>query len=85
MFIFPLETFANQDWGGLIPSHVPFPHLVTDFGTLPVVTIHLYYDGNCRTARLLATFILHKGGLWQRSLRPSGSGPKSALRMDGMR
>ncbi len=25
------------------------------------VTIHLYYDGNGRTARLLATFILHRG------------------------
>jgi Fic family protein len=26
------------------------------------VTIHPYYDGNGLTARLIATFLLHRGG-----------------------
>ena len=40
---------------------LPAP-LITALVHYQFVTIHPYYDGNGRTARLLATFILHKGG-----------------------
>jgi Fic family protein len=42
-------------------SGLPIP-LIAGLVHYQFVTIHPYYDGNGRTARLLATFILHKGG-----------------------
>ena len=40
---------------------VPIP-VIAALAHYQFVTIHPYYDGNGRTARLLATFILHRGG-----------------------
>ena len=40
---------------------LPVP-LVAGLAHYQFVTIHPYYDGNGRTARLLATFLLHRGG-----------------------
>lgn len=40
---------------------IPTP-LIAGLAHYQLVTIHPYYDGNGRTARLLATFILHRGG-----------------------
>jgi len=40
---------------------VPVP-LIAGLAHYQFVTIHPYYDGNGRTARLLSTFLLHHGG-----------------------
>lgn len=40
---------------------LPVP-LVAGLAHYQLVTIHPFYDGNGRTARLLATFLLHRGG-----------------------
>jgi Fic family protein len=40
---------------------LPVP-IIAGLAHYQFVTIHPYYDGNGRTARLLATFLLHRGG-----------------------
>jgi Fic family protein len=40
---------------------LPVP-MIAGLAHYQFVTIHPYYDGNGRTARLLATFLLHRGG-----------------------
>ncbi|MBI2191989.1 MAG: Fic family protein [Planctomycetes bacterium] len=42
-------------------TDLPIP-LLAGLAHYQFVTIHPYYDGNGRTARLLATFLLHRGG-----------------------
>ena len=42
-------------------SILPVP-LLAGIAHCEFATIHPYYDGNGRTARLLATFLLHKYG-----------------------
>ncbi len=42
-------------------AQLPVP-VVAGLAHYQFVTIHPYYDGNGRTARLLATFLLHRGG-----------------------
>jgi Fic family protein len=51
-----LVTWANEAEN----SGLPVP-LIAGLVHCQFVTIHPYCDGNGRTARLLATFILHKG------------------------
>jgi Fic family protein len=52
-----LVTWAND----AEKSGLPAP-LIAALVQYQFVTIHPYYDGNGRTARLLATFLLHKSG-----------------------
>lgn len=42
-------------------ENLPVP-LIAGLAHYQLVTIHPYFDGNGRTARLLATFLLHRGG-----------------------
>lgn len=42
-------------------ADLPVP-LIAGLAHYQFVTIHPFYDGNGRTARLLATFLLHRGG-----------------------
>ena len=54
-------------WIGEQADVLPIP-LLTGIAHYEFATIHPYYDGNGRTARLLATVILHKYGYGLRGL-----------------
>lgn len=50
------------DWiNTALKQAIPVP-LIAAIAHYQFVTIHPYYDGNGRTARLLATLVLHQGG-----------------------
>lgn len=53
-----LAGWINQQ---MYEGDLPVP-LIAGLAHYQFATIHPYYDGNGRTARLLATLILHKGG-----------------------
>ena len=57
------ELMASMvDWVRLAEKERLPPPLISGLAHYQFVTIHPYYDGNGRTARLLATFLLHRGG-----------------------
>lgn len=49
------------EWVEREREELPVP-LIAGLAHYQFVTIHPYFDGNGRTARLLATFLLHRGG-----------------------
>ena len=58
----PALMLALVQWANRAEKEgVPAP-LIAALVHYQFVTVHPYYDGNGRTARLLATFILHRGG-----------------------
>ena len=58
----PALMAALVEWANSAGKEgLPVP-LIAGLVHYQFVTIHPYYDGNGRTARLLATFILHRGG-----------------------
>lgn len=58
----PMHMAALVEWANNAEKEgLPAP-LIAGLVHYQFVTIHPYYEGNGRTARLLATFILHRGG-----------------------
>lgn len=53
--------FAMIDWINANKERLPSP-IIASIAHYQFATIHPYYDGNGRTARLLTTLILHLGG-----------------------
>lgn len=59
--VWPLMTGLVNWVAEAEKNRIPVP-VVAALVHYQFVTVHPYYDGNGRTARLLATFILHRGG-----------------------
>lgn len=58
----PTFMAAMVEWANMAEKDgIPIP-IIAALVHYQFVTVHPYYDGNGRTARLLATFILHRGG-----------------------
>lgn len=58
----PTLMAAMVEWANMAEKDgIPIP-IIAALVHYQFVTVHPYYDGNGRTARLLATFILHRGG-----------------------
>jgi Fic family protein len=57
----PLLMRALVDWIEQSKNTIPTP-IIASIVHYEYATIHPYYDGNGRTARLLATLVLHLGG-----------------------
>lgn len=57
----PLLMKAFVNWINISRGEIPFP-IIAAIAHYQFATIHPYYDGNGRTARLLTTLILHSGG-----------------------
>jgi Fic family protein len=57
----PLMMSDLVDWINKNSADLPIP-LVAALAHYQFATIHPYYDGNGRTARLLATLVLYQGG-----------------------
>lgn len=57
----PVLMKSMVDWINENKDEIPCP-IIAAIAHYQFATIHPYYDGNGRTARLLTTLILHKGG-----------------------
>jgi Fic family protein len=64
----PALMAAMVNWIHQAERETISPVVIAGLAHYQFVTIHPYYDGNGRTARLLATFLLHRGGYGLRGL-----------------
>ena len=63
----PILMRSLTQWIGAQADDLPVP-LLAGIAHYEFTTIHPYYDGNGRTARLLATLLLHKYGYGMRGI-----------------